>query len=425
MRLVPLLILLGCAHRSPAPAVAEATSSEAPAPTEAAAPELVERPLLLWQVEKDGATSHLMGTCHLPLPLDAMLPPPHDQALTTARVLVTEAAMPDPAGALSLTWSQTSLRERIGDEGWRRALALAPATLPATVLDRFQPWAVYGLAQSARMAGAGSSDQPTLDVAVAQRVAGTAVLHRTLETAEEQIEMLGAMNDAFVELLAADAETDAALQEMQADLVAVCTRGELEGFEAKMEAYGESELMRPVFELRNEAWMGALVPELTEGGAFVAVGAGHMLGGVGLLALLEARGFTITRLSGLAPVLSVPAPPDPPAPVDVERVEPWREALATGMPSTLCVPGNPIHDCFLPDAEACTARIAHDVSSCVDQMADALPTPEGQQLSPELGQEFAGCALSGVLFEQLVEERPPRAPVCDQMLGPIKAAFGR
>src|SRR5690606_23447060 len=124
---------------------------EAPAPTEAAA-EAVERPLLLWQVEKDGATSHLMGTCHLPIPLDAMLPPPHDEALAAARVLYTEAEMPDAANSLSMTWSHTSLRERIGDAGWRRVLALAPATLPATVLDRFQPWAVYGLGESVRMA---------------------------------------------------------------------------------------------------------------------------------------------------------------------------------------------------------------------------------------------------------------------------------
>src|SRR5690606_11362181 len=58
------------------------------------------------------------------------------------------------------------------------------------------------------------------------------------------------------------------------------------------------EYIAAMFDHRNHAWMPALVEEFGQGGAFVAVGAGHLVGEEGLLRLLKKEGFTIERVGG-------------------------------------------------------------------------------------------------------------------------------
>ena len=56
------------------------------------------------------------------------------------------------------------------------------------------------------------------------------------------------------------------------------------------------EVMAELVGARNRAWLDRLEAELARGGAFVAVGALHLPGADGLVALLRARGWTLTRL---------------------------------------------------------------------------------------------------------------------------------
>jgi uncharacterized protein YbaP (TraB family) len=55
-------------------------------------------------------------------------------------------------------------------------------------------------------------------------------------------------------------------------------------------------LMGDLLDGRNAEWLPKLVPMLERGNAFVAVGALHLVGENGLIAALERRGFTATRL---------------------------------------------------------------------------------------------------------------------------------
>lgn len=52
---------------------------------------------------------------------------------------------------------------------------------------------------------------------------------------------------------------------------------------------------------RNLDWLPRLTEQLERGGAFVAVGAGHLPGENGLIALIERKGFTVTRLDAGTP----------------------------------------------------------------------------------------------------------------------------
>ncbi len=63
---------------------------------------------------------------------------------------------------------------------------------------------------------------------------------------------------------------------------------------AEMFAAIEAELM----EGRNRAWVAAMAPELARGGVFAAFGALHLPGAAGMVELLRAAGFEVTRLDG-------------------------------------------------------------------------------------------------------------------------------
>jgi uncharacterized protein len=48
---------------------------------------------------------------------------------------------------------------------------------------------------------------------------------------------------------------------------------------------------------RNKKWMPALEKQFATGGAFVAVGLGHLLGDDGLVAMLQRAGYTVERVA--------------------------------------------------------------------------------------------------------------------------------
>jgi len=53
---------------------------------------------------------------------------------------------------------------------------------------------------------------------------------------------------------------------------------------------------RRLLDDRNRRMVERMLPRFEEGGAFIAVGAAHLPGESGVLALLEHRGYSVTRL---------------------------------------------------------------------------------------------------------------------------------
>jgi uncharacterized protein YbaP (TraB family) len=56
-------------------------------------------------------------------------------------------------------------------------------------------------------------------------------------------------------------------------------------------------LAAPVLYARNRALADTLAPHLKHGGAFVAIGAAHLVGPRSVTELLRARGWKITRVN--------------------------------------------------------------------------------------------------------------------------------
>jgi uncharacterized protein YbaP (TraB family) len=125
-----------------------------------------------------------------------------------------------------------------------------------------------------------------------------------LERIDEQLGVFDSFSEADqIALLrqAIDMQHDipAQIERMVAFYIARDTGGLLDWIAAR--STGEDARLRERFEdrlltARNRIFATRAEPYLAEGGTFIAVGAGHLPGRNGLLALLTARGYRVTRV---------------------------------------------------------------------------------------------------------------------------------
>lgn len=253
-----------------------------------------------------GAESEIVGTFHV---VDPALEPAIERALArldAIGALIVEVDMDAAATALPprmLLPEDTSLSAILGGTDYAEVAAVAAEYgLTDAALQRLAPWAVTliitpPVEQYARMqAGALPFDYRLLDAAVQ---AGLPVA--TLETVEEQAAaFVGASEGDQVALLMqtvalhddAPALIDAMLGRYVAgDLAALATAG-VEAMRSADPA-ATARILAGLIDDRNRRMAGRLAPLLAERPYLVAIGALHLPGEAGVLALLAAKGWGV------------------------------------------------------------------------------------------------------------------------------------
>ena len=372
---------------------------------------LAARPVSVWTVESAGHVSTLLGTCHAGMSLEAALPPPLDKRLNRARVAYTEIDL-SPAGAMAGLrefWSTVSVADTLGVEAWRR-LARSHPSIPASMLDHLPLWMAAGMPEGA-VDPADLKRAPTpMDAEVSRRAAAHSVPLRHVETAEQQARMLEAASGEIAAELRAPPDP-AAQEAAQRALDAVCFEGS-EDLSLLAPSADPTSLL--LLGDRNRAWLPTLEPELREGGAFVAVGAAHMLGPDGLVAHLRADGFTVTRELTDAP----PATPYHPTrhpegvvapPPDEAAVEAWLAGALPGIVAAQCAPDSVARQCIFRTDEACTTRVTRDAGLCIAQ-SPGLADPA--TYTPAAAQAFQTCVTAGFLFDALLHDQVADGAQC-------------
>ena len=262
---------------------------------------------LLWEVSNGSAPkSYLFGTMHYADPRLLELAPEVDEAFDGARTFILEMY---PDEAVSRRFSQAGLLEggkRLSgllppDVFERLARLLEPRGIAKEQLDAIKPWAALLLATATEGKGGES-----LDISLYVRARYANMRIEELDSVEEQIAVFDGIPEATQVAL-----VDIALRrrkQMQAEMedsIAAYRRGDLAELARLARRNGgdsaDGRAHQAVFEKkiihdRSVVMAYRLQSYLRRGRVFAAVGALHLYGPKGMLALLREDGWQLRRI---------------------------------------------------------------------------------------------------------------------------------
>jgi uncharacterized protein YbaP (TraB family) len=284
--------------------VAPLTDADAQAPGRT--PPFVEG--RLWRVTRAGlGDSFVFGVIHVADPRVSALPAPVVEALGRTRTLAMELPPVEVVDAQVFELEQLDdghrLEPLIGPEAYARVrYELAMTGTPERVIARLKPWA----ALMKLTWGAPRGDASTLDenLLLAARMRRMQLV--SLESIEEQIAAFDTIPLASqVALLRNALDHREELAAMTEPTIAAWQRGDLAALALMSQRISApfpgmaphyAELARHVIDDRTVVMHHRLFLPLRSGRVFVAVGALHLYGDRGLLAMLRRDGWGVTRV---------------------------------------------------------------------------------------------------------------------------------
>jgi uncharacterized protein YbaP (TraB family) len=252
-----------------------------------------------YRIEKAGKVSHILGTRHIGVSLAKFPKVVHD-AIASAKLAVFEVAPDDDSDILQ---PRVALRDELGPELWKKFRKLI-GDQAAQDLEVASP----SLAVLSMMV-LYEDISATLDVEIQQAVAAANIPTRGLERSEFQDRLLNKVLDLRM-LRAAVSRTkdrEEIARESREDLAEYCAgTDDKPGMDDDMRedlrasGYTEAEMDQIDEEMvhaRNEDWIPKLEKILQTPNVFIAVGADHLTGPRGVVALLGKRGYKLTRVT--------------------------------------------------------------------------------------------------------------------------------
>jgi uncharacterized protein len=263
---------------------------------------------LLWRVDRSGIEpSHVFGTLHAGDPRLEPLPLRVQDAFARSRSLMLEYIADQYSRErfveAAMYLDGHTLEQDIGHEHFERAVeAMRPIGLPRDVVGKLKPWGVLlNLRISHQPGGAIPPDAQLFALARKRRLPVSQI-----ENVEEQVFTFDEMSMASqVALLRHYLEHGAELDQLAERTLLAYLARDLAGIWRAQQEYArrhpeiaphQAELMKRVVFDRSVVMAFRMQRELRRGRAFVAVGALHLYGERGVLALLGEDGYRAERV---------------------------------------------------------------------------------------------------------------------------------
>ena len=263
---------------------------------------------LLWRIDREGVEpSHVYGTIHVADARLAELPGPVRQRFDGAKSLMLEF-VPDGYSRerfleAAMFLDRQTLADKIGPEDFERAVEqLEPIGLTREVVNKLKPWgALINLRNPKRAEQGAPLDGQLLELARARRLPLDQI-----EGVEEQIFTFDEfpMESQVALLKHSLAHRDELLELAERTLDAYLA-GDLAGIWRLREQFiarhpqiaaHQALMTKRVVHDRSVVMAFRMQRRLRRGAAFVALGALHLYGEKGVLALLEADGYRAERV---------------------------------------------------------------------------------------------------------------------------------
>jgi uncharacterized protein len=261
-----------------------------------------------WEVKGRTNTVYLLGSVHMLKPDDSMLPAEMLQAYERCQAVVMELDLNEVSGdtlvgsslELAMLPEGQSLGDVLGPELYADLAAHGKRVgLEPELMDRFQPWFAALVLEQAALGKSGFEAGAGVDEQFAQRAQADGKPIIALETADEQLGFFAHLSmdqqRQYLRATLKDLDTEGS---DAAVMVAAWQRGDSVELERLMrkESANNPELFRMLTTDRNRRWLPKIVDMLREDQDYlVIVGALHLVGNDGLVALLKSRGFEVEQ----------------------------------------------------------------------------------------------------------------------------------
>jgi uncharacterized protein YbaP (TraB family) len=179
------------------------------------------------------------------------------------------------------------LDQQLSTDDWYDLRDALAGVIREDDLKRVRPW----FAMTRLTSAAAPPPDPTMDVALARRAKERNIPVDALESWNEQLTALAenvSVKD-LEEAIHSRHEVACELSKMKASYHA--------GDQPTMQKVLVIPAAKTLLEARNKQWLPKLERYFQDGGAFVAVGLGHLLGDGSLLAMLAANGYSVQRVA--------------------------------------------------------------------------------------------------------------------------------
>jgi uncharacterized protein YbaP (TraB family) len=259
---------------------------------------------IFWEVKGAHNTVYLLGSVHLLKAGESTLPPEILQAYRRSSTLVMELNLND-AGVDSLTGSGMesatlpegdTLSRVLGPELHATYLAHAQRLgLDGEATERFQPWFAAMLLEQMTLVQAGYESSAGVDMQLTQDATAD---HKPIVALETMAEQMGFFSHLTLDeqrqfLRSTLKDLDTAGSDTAA-VVRAWERGDVRDLERlfREEAADSPQLMRLLTTNRNRRWLPRIASLLNDDhDDMVVVGAMHLIGDDGLVALLKRQGY--------------------------------------------------------------------------------------------------------------------------------------
>ena len=267
---------------------------------------------LLWKVSDADNSIYLLGSFHLLKETDYPLAASTYAALDDAERVVFElspAEMNDPAlgqkmGAAAMRTDGKTLQQSLPEATWNELSAYtAKRRIPIANFQPFETWFISLLVSVTEMQALGLNPELGLDKHFGKRAVDAGKPVMGLETGDQQVAMFDGMDEKEqLQALQDTLEEVANIESEIGKMHALWRSGDGDALFAATGAEMKAEypaLYQRINVGRNRAWLPRLAGMLDDSKSddtLVVVGAMHLLGEDGVVAMLKAKGYTVERL---------------------------------------------------------------------------------------------------------------------------------
>lgn len=260
---------------------------------------------LLWKITGHGLKqpSYLFGTLHIICPSDYVWTKAMQHALTSAKKVAFEMDMDDPALQSQMTSGMMleqgkTLKDFYSEADYQKLTDYAAENnIPIAMLQSFKPFALVSFLYAKVVACSvpSSYEGNIADIAHEQHkeIVG-------LESVQDQVNVIETMNeDSTAQSVLDMLENIDSFKTQYNQMLALYKEQALPGlYQMILESPDYKDDLNTLLFDRNAKWISKIEQLAKAQSTFIAVGAGHLWGDKGVIALLRKQGYTVT------PVLS-------------------------------------------------------------------------------------------------------------------------